>query len=181
MLEEHRPITVVVTWARFKDLFFERYFPVTVRNVKMKEFISLEQGQLTIQQYAASFQELSRFAPFMVPDEVMKAWKFQRGPRKEIHRQTTIWQMQDFVTLVDKATIVEESLQEDVRVQNSKKRPAPSNSYGGAKQGNWKKKNSGGASQSTTSTSVCFTCGKPHAGQCWRAMKACLRCGKMGH
>ncbi|XP_057969449.1 uncharacterized protein LOC131158600 [Malania oleifera] len=145
MLEDHRPTPMVLTWARFKDLFFERYFSATVRNAKMEEFISLEQGQLSVQQYAARFQKLSQFAPFMISDETKKASKFQRGLNKEIRKQTAIWQMQDFVTLVDKATIVEESVQEDLEVETPKKRPVPSISYGGAKQGNWKK-NSGGVS-----------------------------------
>ncbi|XP_057958629.1 uncharacterized protein LOC131151402 [Malania oleifera] len=76
ILEEHRPIPVVVMWARFKELFFEWYFPVTVRNAKMEEFMSLEQRQLTIQKCTARFQELSHFAPFMVLDKTIKAWKF---------------------------------------------------------------------------------------------------------
>ncbi|XP_057981145.1 uncharacterized protein LOC131166572 [Malania oleifera] len=58
-MEEHRPIPVAMTWARFRELFFERYFPATVRNAKMEEFMSLTQELLTMQQYAARFQELS--------------------------------------------------------------------------------------------------------------------------
>ncbi|XP_057975456.1 uncharacterized protein LOC131162869 [Malania oleifera] len=102
MLEEHRPIPVALSWTRFRELFFERYFQTTIRNAKIEEFISLEQGQLTIQQYATSFQELSRFAPFMIPDEAMKAWKFQRGLKKEIHKQTTIWKMPNFLLWLTK-------------------------------------------------------------------------------
>ncbi|XP_056852086.1 uncharacterized protein LOC130501219 [Raphanus sativus] len=28
---------------------------------------------------------------------------------------------------------------------------------------------------------VCSKCGRNHYGECWRAMGACTRCGKMGH
>ncbi|XP_057972696.1 uncharacterized protein LOC131160832 [Malania oleifera] len=143
MLEEHRLTPMVLMWARFKDIFFEWYFLTTVKNAKMEEFISLEQGQLSVQQYVAKFQELSHFASFMIPDEAKKAWKFQRGLKKEIRKQTVIWQMQDFATLVDKATIAEESLQEDLEVQVPKKRLAPPSSSSSSRWGNWKKTNSG--------------------------------------
>ncbi|XP_057958743.1 uncharacterized protein LOC131151520 [Malania oleifera] len=72
MLEKHQPIPVVMTWTRFRDIFFERYFPAMVRNAKMEEFMSLTQGQLIVQQYSGRFQELSQFAPFMIPDEILK-------------------------------------------------------------------------------------------------------------
>ncbi|XP_057969459.1 uncharacterized protein LOC131158612 [Malania oleifera] len=55
MLEEHRSIIVAISWAHFRELFFGWYFPATVRNAKMEEFMSLAQGQLTVQQYAAKF------------------------------------------------------------------------------------------------------------------------------
>ncbi|XP_057979122.1 uncharacterized protein LOC131165395 [Malania oleifera] len=147
-MEEHRPIPIALTWARFKELFFECYFSATIRNAKMEEFMNLTQGSLTVQQYAAKFQELSRFAPFMIPDEAKKAWKFQRGLRSEIRKRTAILQLQDFATLVDKATVAEESLLEDVEVQVLKKRSAPPSSSFGTRKGSWKK-NSGGTSQNT--------------------------------
>ncbi|XP_057958404.1 uncharacterized protein LOC131151170 [Malania oleifera] len=132
-MEELRLILVALTWARFKELFFEQYFPATVRNANMEEFMNLTQESLTVQQYAAKFQELSGFAPFVLSDEVKKAWKFQRGLRKEIRRQMTILQLQDFAMLVDKATVAEECLLEDAKVQVSKKRPAPPSSSPRAK------------------------------------------------
>ncbi|XP_057975452.1 uncharacterized protein LOC131162865 [Malania oleifera] len=110
----------------------------------------------------------------------MKAWKFQRGLKKEICKHTTIWKMQDFITLVDKATVVEESLQKDLEVEASKKRRVPPSSSSGLRQCNWKKNNSG-VSQSTTSTPVCPTSGRPHSGKCLKGSEACFRCGWMGH
>ncbi|XP_057961589.1 uncharacterized protein LOC131168476 [Malania oleifera] len=179
-MEEHRPIPIVLTWARFKELFFERYFPATMRNAKMEEFMNLTQGSLTVQQYAAKFQELSRFAPFVIPDEAKKAWKFQRGLRSEIRKQTAILQLQDFATLVDKATVAEECLLEDAEVQVTKKRPAPPNYSSGAGQSKWKK-NSSGTSQNAASVPHCSLCGKKHQGQCWLSTGACMRCGRQGH
>ncbi|XP_057981316.1 uncharacterized protein LOC131166761 [Malania oleifera] len=65
----------------------------------------------------------------MVLDEARKAWKFEKGLKKKIQKQTEILQIQDFATLVDKATMVEESLQEDTEVQILRKRPVPPSYY----------------------------------------------------
>ncbi|XP_057953800.1 uncharacterized protein LOC131148081 [Malania oleifera] len=67
--------------------------------------------------------------------DAKKVWKFHRGPRKEIYRQTAILQLQDFATLVNKATVAEECLLEDAEFQVPKKRPAPPSSSPGARQG----------------------------------------------
>ncbi|XP_057954119.1 uncharacterized protein LOC131148436 [Malania oleifera] len=151
----------------------------------MEEFMNLTQGSLTVQQYAAKFQELSRFAPFMIPDEAKKAWKFQRSLRSEIRKQMAILHLQDFATLVDKATVAEDScchniLLEDAEVQVPKKRSAPPSSSSGTRQGNWKK-NSGGTSQNTVHFQHCSLCGRRHPRQCWLDVGACMRCGKQGH
>ncbi|XP_057981294.1 uncharacterized protein LOC131166736 [Malania oleifera] len=86
LLETQRLMSVAMTWGHFREVFFERYFLATVRNAKMEEFMIPTQGQLTIQQYAVRFIELSCFAPFMVPDKARKTWKFERGLKKEIRK-----------------------------------------------------------------------------------------------
>ncbi|XP_057971400.1 uncharacterized protein LOC131160089 [Malania oleifera] len=171
MLEEQRPIQVTMTWGCFREVFFERYFPTTVKNVKMEEFMVLTQGQLMVQQYAARFMELSRFASFMVLDEVRKVWKFERFLKKEIWKQTTIVQIQDFTTLVDKVTMAKESLQGDSEGTWKK--------YGGGG-GLWRE-TGGGISQGTTPSFACPTCGKQHVGKCIWGLGVCYRCGRSGH
>ncbi|XP_057953929.1 uncharacterized protein LOC131148218 [Malania oleifera] len=86
LLEEQRPIPVPVTWARFRDIFFNRYFHATFREAKVQEFLSLTQGPMTIQQYMAKFIELSRFAPHMVLDEAKKVGMFERGMSRDIYK-----------------------------------------------------------------------------------------------
>ncbi|XP_057962135.1 uncharacterized protein LOC131153704 [Malania oleifera] len=79
LLEEQQAMPTVMTYKRFKEVFYDRYFLVTTRNVKAEEFFNLTQKQLTVQQYAAKFMELSHFAPFMVQDEYQKVRWFERG------------------------------------------------------------------------------------------------------
>ncbi|XP_057952368.1 uncharacterized protein LOC131146651 [Malania oleifera] len=84
MVEEQRPEPEVVTWSRFKEVFFDRYFPAVTRAAKVEEFLQLTQGPMTVRQYAVKFVELSRFAPRMVPNEPLKARMFERGLRQSI-------------------------------------------------------------------------------------------------
>ena len=44
LLEAQEPIT----WRRFSDAFYMKYFPDSVRRQKMGEFIRLEQGNMTV-------------------------------------------------------------------------------------------------------------------------------------
>ncbi|XP_057953923.1 uncharacterized protein LOC131148212 [Malania oleifera] len=109
LLEEWRLAPVALTWERFKEIFFDHYFPSSVRDAKMEEFLNLTQGHLTVPQYAAKFVELSCFAPFMIPDEFRKAQRFERGLRQELYEQVALLKIRDFSELVDRATIAEAS------------------------------------------------------------------------
>ncbi|XP_057962236.1 uncharacterized protein LOC131153795 [Malania oleifera] len=106
---------------------------------KAEEFFHLTQRQLTVQQYAAKFMELSRFAPFMVPDEFQKARWFERGLKPRIHEQVTVLKVQNFSELVDRATVVELSLQRSAEMTEQRKRPLPPSFSDNARQGSWKR------------------------------------------
>ncbi|XP_057953308.1 uncharacterized protein LOC131147763 [Malania oleifera] len=109
LLEEQRPIPVVMTWSRFREVFFNRYFPATVKEAK----------------YAAKFVELICFAPYIIPDEVKKAKMFERGLRREIYKQVAVLKLQDFSKLVDRAIVVEKSEQKDMGAPSQRKKPTP--------------------------------------------------------
>ncbi|XP_057965433.1 uncharacterized protein LOC131155995 [Malania oleifera] len=116
LLKEQRTITVSMTWARFSDVFFDRYYPASVIEARVQEFLSLSQGSLIVQQYAAKFIKLSCFYPYIVPDEVKKARMFERKLRHDIYRQLAVLRIQDFLELVDQAIIVEESLPREAEI-----------------------------------------------------------------
>ncbi|XP_057962334.1 uncharacterized protein LOC131153903 [Malania oleifera] len=139
LLEEQRVVPTNMTWSRFRELFYDRYFPATTRVAKAEEFFHLNQGQLTVQQYAAKFMELSRFAPFMVPDEFQKARWFERGLKPRIHEQVAVLKVQNFSKLVDRATVAELSLQRSAEMTEQRKRPMPPSFSDDARQGSWKR------------------------------------------
>ncbi|XP_038973305.1 uncharacterized protein LOC120105160 [Phoenix dactylifera] len=49
-----------LTWEGFKELFHDKYIPQSVRRQKFREFTRLEQGNMTVAEYAAKFEELAR-------------------------------------------------------------------------------------------------------------------------
>ena len=69
------------TWELFKSIFYEKYFPKSIRFQKEKEFIKLTQGNVIVAQYEVEFSRFAKFAPTMVVDEETKAQRFKDGLR----------------------------------------------------------------------------------------------------
>nr|XP_027186625.1 uncharacterized protein LOC113784598 [Cicer arietinum] len=95
-----------ITWAIFKNMFLIKYFPEDIRNRKEMEFVKLEQGNMSVAEYAAKFKELSRYYPLYVGEagEKSKCIKFEMGLRPEIKKQVGMQEIRDFSTLVNKST-----------------------------------------------------------------------------
>ncbi len=73
----------VVTWAMFRRVFLDKYFPEDVRGKKEIEFLELKQGNMSVTEYAAKFVELAKFYPHYTAetDEFSKCIKFENGLR----------------------------------------------------------------------------------------------------
>ncbi|KAA0035496.1 ty3-gypsy retrotransposon protein [Cucumis melo var. makuwa] len=52
-----------ITREQFKESFYVKFFFANVKHAKQQEFLNLEQGDMTVEQYDAEFDMLSRFAP----------------------------------------------------------------------------------------------------------------------
>ncbi|XP_057951019.1 uncharacterized protein LOC131145858 [Malania oleifera] len=81
LLEEQRLVKIAQTCEQFKELFFDRYFPLSIREEKIEEFTNLTQGNMTVGEFVTKFVELSRFASFMIPNEARMVRKFKKGLR----------------------------------------------------------------------------------------------------
>ena len=68
-----------ITWEVFLATFFDKYFPDSVKNDKEAEFMQLKQRSMTIGQYVAKFEELSKFSSYLKSnhDNRWKATKFE--------------------------------------------------------------------------------------------------------
>src|SRR3954470_9445529 len=82
MEEEYLPKPVM--WATFTKAFLSKHFPDTAKADMEQKFINLRQGSWTVDEYAAEFTKLSRFAPYMVNTEANRAKRFQQGLHLEL-------------------------------------------------------------------------------------------------
>jgi hypothetical protein len=87
------------------DEFLQQYFPKILRVAKAREFMDLTQGNLIVSQYAGRFNELVRFAPYLVADEENQVRKFEQGLNPRIHDRVVCLEICDFVELVNKASL----------------------------------------------------------------------------
>ena len=52
-----------ITWEEFRTLFLGKFFPRYSRDRRYQEFLSLSQGDLSVEEYTSRFSELRRFSP----------------------------------------------------------------------------------------------------------------------
>ncbi|XP_027348099.1 uncharacterized protein LOC113859556 [Abrus precatorius] len=53
-----------IDWPTFRRRFLEKYFPEDLRRRKELEFLNLKQGTTSVGEYAAKFDELSRYCSY---------------------------------------------------------------------------------------------------------------------
>ncbi|XP_040998126.1 uncharacterized protein LOC121244157 [Juglans microcarpa x Juglans regia] len=83
----------VVSWPHFKQIFFDRFFPRSIRDARAKGFADLVQDTMTLHQYAARYIELSCFALYLIPDEEKKTRKFEEGLNNQIYERVVALQI----------------------------------------------------------------------------------------
>ncbi|XP_027905803.1 uncharacterized protein LOC114165359 [Vigna unguiculata] len=74
-----------VTWTAFRTRFLEKYFPDSARHEREAEFLTLQQGTMTVAAYIERFEYLARF----YTPEVTEEWRcrrFEGGLKHEIRR-----------------------------------------------------------------------------------------------
>ena len=75
-----------MTWERFRELFYGKYFTDAMRASRRVEFANLKQDEMSVAEYIRKFDELSRYAPHMVATNELKVDQFMQGLRKTIVR-----------------------------------------------------------------------------------------------
>ncbi|XP_047320487.1 uncharacterized protein LOC124924501 [Impatiens glandulifera] len=93
----HEQDITVMSWNKFKDLFYDNYFPTRTRQQKEVEFVKLEQGSMTVSKYRAKFLELAKFAGRWIGDEVGKTRKLVMGLQPRIRQIVVPFQLTTLV------------------------------------------------------------------------------------
>lgn len=185
----------VVTWDRFKDLFFEKYFPQTMKNKMEMQFLELKQGDMSVEQYEAKFIELARFAPHQVDTEMRKARRFEQGLKPWIYNKVSVFETKKYNKLVQKAIIAESGSEAYKEYKYEKKRKydhgydnkSQRNFKRGTKTTNdynpgWGNQKPQNFSQQSKPIPECKKCGKRHGGfVCFKGTQNCFTCGQQGH
>ncbi|XP_028079844.1 uncharacterized protein LOC114281548 [Camellia sinensis] len=173
-----------LTWDKFLELFYDKYFPQSMRDKKVIEFQTLRQGNKTVAEYEAQFAELARFAPHMVDTDYKKAQKFEGELRGAILDRVNMLELPTYVDMLERAVIAEGNLAAQSRISEWKGKRQNNQLSTGSTTPPSKKQNSGTSSASTLtpdSTPICSECGKKHRGTCYQKSGAYFSCGKTGH
>ncbi|XP_073049514.1 uncharacterized protein [Primulina eburnea] len=92
----------------FKDLFYDKYFPRDVQSQKVKEFLELKQGNMSMQEYILKFEEGCQFAPYLASNDIEKGENFLRGVRAEIKRDVQMSKAASYKEIIEKARMAEQ-------------------------------------------------------------------------
>jgi len=125
-LAEEATLEKPITWDQFSKGFYERFFPATAQKEMEEQFIRLQQRNRSVDEYAAEFLRLSRFAPYMVTDEEKRASRFQQGLKMDVQMLLIPQQLKTYSQVLSIAREVERGLEKksENQVQNkSVKRP----------------------------------------------------------
>ncbi|MFG1569987.1 hypothetical protein ACDT16_13985, partial [Staphylococcus aureus] len=77
-------------WATFRKAFEVEYLPSAVRQERKNEFMQLRQRNKTVQQYAAEFNRLSKFAGAFLQSEECRVPRFEVGLRPSISAHVAV-------------------------------------------------------------------------------------------
>ncbi|XP_057418660.1 uncharacterized protein LOC130712862 [Lotus japonicus] len=199
---------VAITWESFKRAFMDKYFLGTAKEEMENQFLRLRQGTMTVGEYAAKLEALSKhFRFFQVQvDEAYLCNRFQRGLRNEIEKAVRPLGIRVYQQVVEKAREVEamenrqrgrsgsggpiRSSHQDYE-ERSKEKPPQKKHY------DYRRDNNRVIGQNTPNATTyegqgnqvqgkdvtCFKCGKVghYANNCKGDHRVCFNCNKPGH
>ncbi|KAF1863173.1 hypothetical protein Lal_00012483 [Lupinus albus] len=199
----------IITWEAFKSKFLQKYFPADLKREKEREFLQLEQGNMSVGEYSAKLEELIRYCPYveLELDGRSKCVKFEMGLRPELRVTFGHEEISDFPTLVNKCRMYENNVRRSDAVgrkDNPPKHYGPQRNFAHGKgkgkmfqeerkpyspptgsRGNISHglKTHGNVEGSQLNSPFwCGKCGRTHVGDsCLGTMLTCFYCKEVGH
>ncbi|KAJ6808899.1 uncharacterized protein M6B38_166170 [Iris pallida] len=189
-----------ISWEDFRKLFKEKFYPDVALTALEGQFVSLVQGSSSVDEYAAEFFRLSRFAPSLIQNEGCKARKFRRGLIHAVRTRTSGRRDATFEQILMEAQIAEEDF--GLKPKRSSDALGSSSSAGPVKRPHFQQRQfqqhqpqlqiqqaparaqqHQGQGQGRRPATQCSFCGKPgHTREvCRKRLGACLYCGAPDH
>ncbi|XP_056166822.1 uncharacterized protein LOC130138004 [Syzygium oleosum] len=175
---------VIISWKDFTEAFNAQFFPESFQAKMRSDFANVSQGSSSVMEYAARFNQLSRFEEGFVASEKRRAEHFQRGLRPDIRSILTPFVLTTYKDVLDRAIRVEQDMLESgVQGTPQYKRFKPTDYHDSRTNSSKKRRdfNQSGRPKIQSNPGPCATCGKRHSGPCYRKTGACFLCGKIGH
>ncbi|XP_048627230.1 uncharacterized protein LOC106423420 [Brassica napus] len=138
--------------------------------------LDLVQGRRTVREYEKEFNRLRRYVGKELEDESVQVRRFIRSLRVELQTYCSVRTFHTVFELVERMAMLETNLAEEAKLK-TRSHTTPS----GGNNDRERKRDQAEEGKPSSGRPECPKCGRHHGGECWRAMGACLRCGKMDH
>ncbi|CAA0826050.1 Unknown protein, partial [Striga hermonthica] len=180
------------TWDMFKNLVRDKYYPSYYRAEMERQFLALQQGTRTVDEYEREFTRLAGFAPNFVRTEAQRAQRFIDGLYPAVRHNIVGHETQMYARAVSIAQEVDASIRREAfrdRAQSS----APAQPFAAppalpAPQPAKEKKRKAKGAQIDRRTRQrqqpilpCLTCGRLHRGEYRAGQDICYYCQEPGH
>ncbi|VFQ78790.1 unnamed protein product [Cuscuta campestris] len=188
------------TWAHFEWAFKQEYIPKRFSEERRKEFVELQQGDMTLPEYRQKFTRLAKFAPTLVSTPTDCIEEFRKNLRPDLRSRVSVLTTVDFAEAYDLIAKADSDVSACIEylktnnVSSNTHRPISSVSKGKrplqeSSNSHFSKKGKSVQTDSVASENksrgwkhpLCDTRGRHHPGECWLAQGLCLGCGKPGH
>ncbi|KAF1891030.1 hypothetical protein Lal_00001166, partial [Lupinus albus] len=197
----------LISWDTFKAKFLHKYFHADMKRNKEMKFLKLEQGNMSVGEHAAKFEELARFCPYsaLEMDGRSKCSNFESGLRPKLKVMFGYQEIADFPNLVNKCRMYEDDLTADEGVtpkvnpprkfgpqrnhtqDKGKERMFEDNRKPYAAPNGYRDQNYQGSKSSTVpkggvTTRLCNKCGRHHYGSTYPGSgNGCFHYKELGH
>ncbi|CAA0818842.1 Unknown protein, partial [Striga hermonthica] len=176
----------------FEDLVREKYYPSYYRAEMERQFLALQQGTRTVDEYEREFTRLAAFVPDLVRTEAQRAQRFIDGLFPAVRHNIVGHGTQTYARAVSIAQEVDASIRRKT-VRDRAQPSAPVQPFAApsalpAPQPAKEKKRKGKGAQTDRRIRKrqqpippCPTCGRLHRGECHVGQDICYYCHEPGH
>ncbi|KAJ9547289.1 hypothetical protein OSB04_019832 [Centaurea solstitialis] len=167
-----------MTWEDFVRKFRMQFCPLAATKKLEEEFLQLEQGNLSVQEYTTRFIEKARFAGVYVPTEERKVERFIWGLRGNIREFVMSKEPATFQAAINAAETIEceKNRQATEMMGEMRKWDGPAND---PRKGRFPRTDSRGGQN--PNVRPCGKCQRVHQGDCRSGPPTCFRCRQPGH